>query len=70
MTGPEGARRGPPDPAGYSITAGPQGWVWTRRADDHTSDPHPTRVEAVRAALADRDSGPGAGEQVHSAPPG
>jgi hypothetical protein len=44
---------GAADPRGYSITAVPGGFVWTRRADDHTSPPHRTRQEAVDAAEAD-----------------
>ncbi len=46
--------RGPADPEGYSITAVPGGYAWTRRADERTCGPYPTREEAVRAALADR----------------
>ena len=55
---------GPADPRGYSITAVPGGFVWTRRADDATSPVHPTREEAVAAAEADllsRTPGPPAG---------
>ena len=44
---------GPADPRGYSITAVEGGFVWTRRADDHTSGLHRTREEAVASAEAD-----------------
>ena len=53
--------KGPADPRGYSITAAPGGFVWTRRADDATSPVHPTREAAVAAAEADlrsREAGP------------
>ena len=58
------AHRGGEDPPGYAITAVPGGWTWTRRADGWTSPPHPTRADAVTAALADGHGGqpPGPGD--------